>query len=190
MPRLLPSLLTALAIALCAGGPWSSAPGPGGLGWALPGAGQAAAQDGKTGRVTGLPIPRFVSLRPDEVNLRTGPGTRYPIDWVYRRAGMPLEVIGEYRTWRQVRDWQDDTGWVHEVMLQAERTARILGEAPRPLRADPRPDARPVARLAPGVIASLDRCEGRWCRLSAQGHTGWLPRDAFYGAYPGERVGD
>ena len=150
----------------------------------------ARAQTSKRGRVTGLPIPRFVSLRAEEVNLRTGPGLRYPIEWVYKRAGMPVEVIGEYRTWRQLRDWQGDTGWVHQVMLQADRTARIVGEAPRPLMAEPSPDAAVVARLQPGVIADLQRCESRWCRLTADGHTGWIRRDAFYGVYPGETVAD
>jgi SH3-like domain-containing protein len=150
----------------------------------------ARAETGKRGRVTGLPIPRFVSLRPDTVNLRTGPGLRYPVEWVYTRAGMPVEVIGEYGIWRQVRDWQGDTGWVHQVMLQADRTARILGETPRPLVAEPAADAGAVARLEPGVIAELERCRDRWCRLSAGGHTGWMRRADFYGAYPGERLTD
>jgi SH3-like domain-containing protein len=103
---------------------------------------------------------------------------------------MPVEVIGEYETWRQVRDWQGDTGWVHQVMLQADRTARVVGEGPRALHADPAADAAVVARLQPGVIAELERCESRWCRLTADGHTGWIRRDAFYGVYPGETVAD
>ncbi|MBK1667665.1 hypothetical protein CKO28_06410 [Rhodovibrio sodomensis] len=148
----------------------------------------AQAQAGPRGRVTGLAIPRFVSLRPDEVNLRTGPGRRYPIEWVYKRAGMPVEVIGEYGIWRQIRDWQGDTGWVHQVMLQADRTARVVGDGPRPLLAEPAPDAATVALLQPGVIAQLESCESRWCRLTAGGYTGWIRRDAFYGVYPGETV--
>lgn len=140
------------------------------------------------GRVTGLPIPRFVSLRPDEVNLRTGPGLRYPIEWVYQRAGMPVEVIGEFETWRRVRDWSDTTGWVHEVMIQAKRTARITGSEPRLIRAEPDTGAAPVAMLQPGVIAALEACRDGWCRVLADGHAGWLPRAHFFGAHPGETI--
>lgn len=103
---------------------------------------------------------------------------------------MPVEVIGEYGTWRQIRDWEGDTGWVHQVMLQADRTARIVGERPRPLVAEPDADAPPVALLQPGVIAALERCRDRWCYLTAGGHSGWMRREAFYGVYPGERVAD
>ena len=196
MPKFRPFAVLATVLLLLAGGlsgpPPGAVPAPLAMSQAAmsqAAVSQAAAQAGTRGRVTGLAIPRFVSLRPDTVNLRTGPGLRYPIEWVYKRAGMPVEVIGEYGTWRQIRDWQGDAGWVHQVMLQADRTARIVGEAARPLRADPAPDAPVVARLQPGVIADLLRCESRWCRLSAGGHTGWLRRDAFYGVYPGETVG-
>ena len=145
-----------------------------------------AADTGQQGSVTGLPIPRFVSLRPDEVNLRTGPGLRYPVDWVYQRAGLPVEVIGEYGTWRQIRDHTGTQGWVHQVMLQGRRTARIIGSEPRLLRRRPKTGARPAAMLEPGVIARLEVCRERWCRLSVDDHTGWLPRGQFYGTYPGE----
>ena len=70
---------------------------------------------------TGLPLPRFVTLRANEVNLRSGPGTRYPIDWVYRRSGMPVEIIDEFDTWRRIRDWQGTEGWVHQSMVQGRR---------------------------------------------------------------------
>jgi SH3-like domain-containing protein len=187
MSRSCPLAVLTTVLLLLTGGLF--APAPAGVDTAAT-VGAAQAQTGKRGRVTGLPVPRFVSLRPDEVNLRTGPGLRYPIEWVYQRARMPVEVIGEYGTWRQIRDWQGDTGWVHQVMLQADRTARIVGGSPRPLVAEPGPDARPVALLQPGVIADLQRCESRWCRLSAGGHTGWMRRDGFYGVYPGETVAD
>jgi SH3-like domain-containing protein len=187
MPGVRPFAVLFAVLLLLGAGP--VVPGPA-AGEGVLSARPAAAQTGTRGRVTGLPIPRFVSLRPDTVNLRTGPGRRYPIEWVYQRAGMPVEVIGEYGTWRQIRDWQGDTGWVHQVMLQADRTARVLGGAPQPLLRAPEADARQVAKLQPGVIAELERCRDRWCRLSAGGHTGWMRRDAFYGVYPGETVGD
>ncbi len=142
------------------------------------------------GGVTGLPLPRFVSLRSDEVNLRTGPGIRYPIDWVYRREGLPVEVIDEFESWRRIRDAEGTTGWVHQSMLSAKRTAVVVGER-QSLLSEAREGAAVVAYLDPGVFALLQRCDGIWCEASvkdAAGNTyrGWLPGAGLWGTYPGE----
>ena len=134
---------------------------------------------------TGLPLPRFVSLRAKEVNLRTGPGARYPIDWVYHRRHLPVEIIDEFDTWRRVRDWQGTVGWVHQSMLQGRRTVQILSKR-RLLQSDPNAEAPGVAHLEPGVIGDLLSCRPDWCRIRVQDMTGWLRRDAFFGAYPHE----
>lgn len=155
----------------------------------------AAALSGSTGPATAqglgvetnLPIPRFVSLRSDEVNLRTGPGTMYPVEWVYVRRGLPVEVVAEFDVWRRIRDWQNTVGWVHQSMLDGKRTALIIGSDGNLLR-DPADSAPPVARLAPGVIARLLECDGLWCRIEAEGHRGWLKRDEFWGSYPREAI--
>src|SRR5271165_7115035 len=84
---------------------------------------------------SGLPLPRFVSLRSDEVNLRTGPGARYPVDWIYTRRDLPVEVIAEFEAWRKIRDWQGAEGWVHQSMLAARRMIVVTGQQRR-LRAD------------------------------------------------------
>jgi len=134
------------------------------LGPAVTGAG---AQGRETGESTGLPIPRFVSLRADEVNLRAGPGLRYPVEWVFRRRGLPVEVVDEFKAWRQIRAWDGTLGWVHAVML---------------------PEAGPVALVQPGAIGALERCVSAYCRVDFGDHTGWLPRDAVYGVYNGETL--
>lgn len=133
---------------------------------------------------TGLPLPRFVSLRSAEVNLRTGPGNTYPIDWVYKRRHMPVEVIAEFDNWRKIRDWEGAVGWVHQNLLDGRRYVLITGE--RLLLSRPAPDAPPVARVMAGVIARLLTCQAAWCRLDADGHEGWLPRDGFWGVYAAE----
>jgi SH3-like domain-containing protein len=134
-----------------------------------------------------LPLPRFASLRSNEINLRTGPGTNYPVDWVLTRRAMPVEVLAEFDIWRKIRDWQGTVGWVHQSMLTGNRTALILA-SPRLLRSDPGGGARAVARLEPGVIAKLLECNGGWCRLEAEGYRGWLMRDEFFGVFPNETV--
>jgi SH3-like domain-containing protein len=142
------------------------------------------------GTTTGLPLPRFVSLRADEVNLRTGPGLRYPIEWVYTRKNLPVEVIAEYDVWRKVRDWQGTEGWVHESMLSSRRMMVVMG-TPRKLRESDNDHARTLAVVDPGVIGHLDRCPGgdAYCEIEINGIHGWLRRDQIWGVYPDERVG-
>jgi SH3-like domain-containing protein len=131
--------------------------------------------------------PRFVSLRADEVNLRAGPGERYPIKWVYHRKGLPVEVTGEFDVWRKIRDSDGTVGWVQERMIAATRSVIVAGGL-RTLRDAPDPKAPAVARAEAGVIARLVACRGAWCRLEAQGITGWLPRDELWGVYPDEVI--
>jgi SH3-like domain-containing protein len=146
---------------------------------------QAAAQDG----TSGLPIPRFVSLRADEVNMRTGPGLRYPIDWVYARQGLPVQVIGELEAWRQIRDSEGSTGWVHRTMLSGRRTASTNGDIDRLYR-EPRTSAPVAAYIEAGVIGDLMGCDGNWCRLSITSHSveGWIERRGLWGVMPDETL--
>ncbi len=138
---------------------------------------------------TGLPIPRFVTLRSAEVNVRTGPGVRYPVEWVYVRKGIPVEITAEFDTWRRIRDWEGTDGWVHQSMLSGKRTVMVSG-AVRSLRASPAATATVVATAQPGVFGRLKKCQGSWCEVELDGHDGWLPRSEFYGVYPDEAVDD
>ena len=136
---------------------------------------------------TGLQIPRFASLRANEVNLRTGPGRQYPIDWIFRYKSMPVKIIGEYDHWRQVRDWEGAEGWIHKSLLTGRRTAMIVGDG-HPLRRSPEGDSAVVARIEGKVVGRLLECEERWCRLEVGGYRGWMRRGHLWGADPaGER---
>lgn len=145
---------------------------------------------------SGLPLPRFVSLKVQPVNLRRGPGTRYPIDWVLRRAGMPLEIVQEYEVWRQVRDAEGTTGWVHGAFLSGRRTGAVrpwaLKEAgERPVvslyRARSASSAA-VARIEAGATVDIAGCDGRWCRVSVGDFSGHMQQRDLWGVYPGETV--
>ncbi len=138
---------------------------------------------------SGLPLPRFVSLRAQEVNMRAGPGVQYPVEWVYKRRYLPVQIIAEYRTWRKVRDWQGTQGWVHQSMLGGRRSVIVTGSR-RTLRAEPDTKSRAIARMEPGVIGKLEKCpsEGGWCRIEAGGRRGWLRRVEFWGVQQGEAV--
>lgn len=145
---------------------------------------------------SGLPIPRFVSLKSDRVNLRTGPGTQYPTSWVFRRAGLPLEVTKEFENWREVRDSEGTSGWVLQSLLSGRRTALVTpwdakeGKASEgiPIRSNDSDSAAPVATVEPGVIANLHGCDGRWCDVSVGDYRGYLPQKLLWGVYENEVV--
>lgn len=136
---------------------------------------------------TGLPLPRFVTLRSGEVNLRAGPGVRYPVEWVYRKRHLPVEIIAEYDTWRKIRDWQGTQGWVHQGMLSSRRSVIVTGDV-RSLRNEPDTTAKPTARAEEGVVAQLLECPAdmTWCRIEAGGYEGWLRKVEFWGVYSRE----
>ncbi len=136
---------------------------------------------------TGLPLPRFVSLRANEVNLRTGPGVQYPVDWVYLRQSLPVEIIAEYGTWRKVRDWQGTQGWVHQSMVAGLRTFIVTGGT-RTVRRKGDAGSPAVATLEAGVIGKLLSCPNLngWCRVEVDGNKGWLRRVDFWGVLRSE----
>jgi SH3-like domain-containing protein len=149
-------------------------------------AANAAETDGEEGSgTTGLPLPRFASLRVNEVNLRTGPGTRYPIDWVYVRQGLPVEITAEFDIWRHVRDWDGSEGWVHKSALTGKRTAIVTGTMRDMFRYDDT-KAPVLAHLEPGAVGQLVSCKVAWCKVKFSGIKGYLRKTDFWGAYPNE----
>jgi len=155
-----------------------------GLALWLSGGPPAWSQDGRS---TGLPVPRFVSLAADRVNVRFGPGKQYPINWVFARKDLPVEIIAEFDTWRKIRDSEGGEGWIHSSLLSSRRTIMVTGQV-RDLRRTPSPSSRVVLRAEPGVIGRLFDCEENWCRVEIEGRRGWLQRDEFWGTQPGEVV--
>ncbi len=144
------------------------------------------------GSNTGAPLPRFATLRSDEVNFRAGPGTRYPIEWVYKRRDLPVVIEREFEIWRLVRDQEGVKGWVHQATLAPRRTGIVVATPGRDptLRADARDDATPVARLRPGVIVRLRSCEATndWCQAQVQDYRGWVRRADIWGTFPNEAI--
>ena len=132
-------------------------------------------------------LPRFVSLRSDQVNLRVGPGENYPIQWVLTRKEMPVEIIREFEHWRMIRDWQGTEGWVHQRMVWSKRGVVVQGGI-RAMHQQPDPASEVVARAEPGVFARLVECRGGWCRIEATEITGWVQRSEVWGVYPDEVV--
>jgi SH3-like domain-containing protein len=155
---------------------------------ALPG---HAAGDVAAGSVSGLPVPRFVSLKSDRVNVRSGPNKDQEVRWVYTRAGMPVEITAEFENWRRIRDWEGAEGWVYHSLLSGKRSAVVvptLKDALVPLYASPDPASAETARLQSGVLGQLKSCNGTWCQFAGKNFDGWIRQERLWGAYPNEKV--
>lgn len=156
---------------------------------AMPG----AAQEVANGPVSGLPLPRYVSLKSDRVNLREGPSKEHRTSWVFQRAGLPVEVTAEFETWRRVRDADGTEGWVLHSLLSGRRTVLVSpwsknkGET-FSLRETNSESAQVVATLEPGVIANVQSCQNAWCRVTVSKIVGYIKQDRLWGVYPNETV--
>jgi SH3-like domain-containing protein len=143
------------------------------------------------GTTSGLPVPRFVSLKSDHVNVRGGPTKDNDVSWIYTKSGLPVEITAEFENWRRVRDSEGSEGWVYHSLLSGKRTAVITTKSKDELaqlhdRAD---DSSAVAaRLEAGVVANVRRCSGTWCRITGTGFDGWIEQERLWGVYPDEKV--
>jgi SH3-like domain-containing protein len=156
------------------------------LSFAAQAAGEVAA-----GPKSGLPVPRFVSLKPDRVNVRGGPTRDHDVTFVYTRAGLPVEITAESDNWRRIRDWEGSEGWVYHSLLSGRRTAVVTPKdktALVPLYESADSASAVVARLQAGVLAAVKRCTGSWCRVAGSGFDGWVVQEQLWGVYPNEKV--
>jgi SH3-like domain-containing protein len=152
-----------------------------------------AADPTPTGSNSGLPVPRFVSLKSDLVNVRRGPDKDQEVVWVFTKPSLPVEITAEFENWRRIRDWEGGEGWVYHSLLSGRRTALAIAKTKGtdellPLYDGPAVDARVVARLQPGVLGKVKKCTGEWCRISGDGFDGWIQQVRLWGVYANEKV--
>lgn len=138
------------------------------------------AQDASILNPSGLPIPRFVSIKFNEVNVRVGPGKRYPIRYVYKRQHLPVQIVEEFAHWRKIKDFEGATGWVQKTQLDGIRTAMIM-DKPQNLYPDPEVKRAPIIRAAPRVIAPVVECLPDWCELEMAGTRAWIRKADIWG---------
>lgn len=143
---------------------------------------------------SGLALPRFASTRSEPINVRVGPGQKYDIAWTYLKAGIPVEIIQEFDTWRKIRDMDGAEGWIHQNLLTGTRLGYVtplIANAEIALRASQSDDAGIRARLGPGLKVTIKQCDGAWCEVSATGqgstiYSGYLRQEELWGVYPDE----
>lgn len=157
------------------------------------GAGQAE-DAGSVGSVTKLPIPRFVSLKPSDTPMREGPSKDHRIKWVFKREGLPVEVIAEHEQWRRIRDSESTDGWVFHARLSNRRT--VVVRPPKDPKAngeqrlfkEENENAAVVAKVQPGVVANIERCSKEWCKVAVEGYSGFIRKALVWGVYPDEVI--
>ena len=159
---------------------------------------------------SGLPLPRFASLKSGNVNVRVGPGKENAILWNYVKAGLPVEIVLEFDTWRKIRDSEGVEGWVSQAMLSGRRTATVepqfakkTGDITSIIEADsaqpeltvpmfskPEDQSRRVALLEPGVNVDVITCDANWCSVTAGAYGGWIEKARIWGVYSNEMLDD
>jgi SH3-like domain-containing protein len=156
-----------------------------GMAWA----GLAQAQS--AGPASGLPVPRFVSLKADKVNMHIGPAKTYEVKWLYQRQGLPVEITAESENWRKIRDAEGAEGWVYHSLLSGKRTGMVTAKTPDalvPIHQKADGTSGVVAQLERGVVGTVKRCGGGWCQFSGRGFDGWIQESRLWGVYPDEKV--
>lgn len=149
----------------------------------------AAAQKAQTG-ASGLPLPRFVSIKSSKVNIRVGPTLDHDIAWTFVKAGVPVEVTQEFDIWYRVRDSEGQEGWVQKTMLSGVRTALVSpwdtkGKVPMK---DKAAGSVTMAMLEPDALVTVASCDGAWCRISVDGYRGYVEQAKLWGVYPNEKL--
>jgi SH3-like domain-containing protein len=151
----------------------------------------APVQGNTIGSASGLPVPRFVSLKTDKVNMHIGPARTYEVKWLYQRAGLPVEITAEFENWRRIRDSDGAEGWVFHSLLSGRRTGLVVAKPKETLVAlheSPDVESAVVANLEVGVLGSIRRCTGTWCQFLGRGFNGWVQQTRLWGVYPNEKI--
>jgi len=151
----------------------------------------APVRAGGDAATSGLPVPRFVSIKSDRVNVRGGPDKDHDVSFIYTRVGWPVEITAEFENWRRIRDSDGSEGWVYHSMLSGKRTAAVQLKSKTDLaalHATPDGQSAVTAQLQSGVLGTIKHCNGSWCRFSGDGFDGWIAQDQLWGVYPDEKI--
>ncbi|MFN7038516.1 MAG: SH3 domain-containing protein [Alphaproteobacteria bacterium] len=133
-----------------------------------------------------LPIPRFVTIKSSEANIRTGPNLRYPIKWIFKKKNEPVEVTAEFEHWRKIRDITGEDGWIHESMLKGKRAAIIIGNDIQNAYNKTDPSSKINIKIEPEVRVFLSACKIEWCQIKIDNYKGWIEKKYLWGTYPNE----
>ncbi len=142
------------------------------------------------GNESGLPIPRMVSLRTEPVNVRSGPGYNYPIEWIYQQKGAPVEIINEYDVWREIKDWEGSTSWVHTTLITGKRFVKVITAGENNVYNSDDYNSDVIAKVEDGVIGEIKKCHKKsdFCLIKFDTIEGWTPKKILFGVYHDENI--
>ena len=153
--------------------------------------GLAAKDKDAVATASGLPVPRYVSLKSDHVNVRAGPTKDQDVTWIYTRSGLPVEITAEFENWRRVRDSEGAECWVYHSLLSGRRTAVVTMKNKddlAPIYDSADANSAVAAKLQAGVVVTVKRCNNGWCRVAGNGFDGWIEQQRLWGVYADEKV--
>lgn len=125
--------------------------------------------------------PYFAIIKASEANARTGPSTRYPIKWVYRRKGLPIQIIAKFGNWRKITDVAGAEGWIHKNLLSRKQNALTIGNDIQILYQSNDNNSRPLVKIEPNVLVAIDKCTSKWCKVTAEKYEGWIKKKYLWG---------
>ena len=134
----------------------------------------------EVGKVTGFPIPRYVSAKSNKMNVRRGPGTDYKIDWIYMQKGNPFLITAEFGPWRKIEDFEGEGGWVHYSLISGSRYIIVLDQELL-LKRKPKKNSLNIAQLNRGVVARLLSAKSDWCEIEVGKYRGWVTTESIWG---------
>lgn len=139
---------------------------------------------------SGFDLPRMVSLRSNNVNSRTGPDKKYPIEWIYHQKGAPVEIVNEFGLWRKIKDWEGSESWVHKSLLTGVRFVRIMVPGENNIYNRASYQSKVIAKAEDGVIGEIKRCRKveDFCLIKFDTVEGWVPKSILFGLYPDEDI--
>ena len=139
---------------------------------------------------SGLQLPRMVSLRSNTINGRSGPDTKYPIEWVYKQKGAPVEIVNEYGLWRKIKDWEGSESWVHKSMLSGRRFVKVMTPGENNIYNNDDYQAKVIAKVEDGVIGEIKKCRkgNAFCLIQFGTVEGWVPKNILFGVYEDENI--
>ena len=140
----------------------------------------------ETGLVTGFELPRFVSLKSNDVNLRVGPSINYPIELKYIQKNLPVEIIDEFDVWRKIQDHENNKGWIHKSLIKGERFILTINKNGNVKNIYNRPNGKIVGMIKSNNIINLENCLIDWCYISHIDISGWISKDSIWGVYEDE----
>jgi SH3-like domain-containing protein len=146
---------------------------------------------GNEDATSALPVPRFVSIKADRVNVRGGPDKDHDVSFIFTRVGWPVEITAEFENWRRIRDSDGTEGWVYHSLLSGKRMAAVQMKEKTdlaPLHQRPDPSSPVTAKLEVGVLGTVKACTGTWCHLTGKDFDGWVEQDDLWGVYPNEKI--